>query len=146
MGTEELCDREMELALQRASEGGQRDRIQHYRNSHAKWLKAIPLSHLCNGEDERPGAISRKRNHAGTSPLVCQSFGRLSQQTEKVRNALPLVSTGGFSYFVKVRILTYLHSKKLLIFLQIIVFLSKNNYAGPSVKRIPSVIVACVSI
>ncbi len=56
---------------------GQRNRIQHYGNSHAKWPKAIPLSHLCAGEDERPGAISRKRSHAGTSPLVCQPSGRL---------------------------------------------------------------------
>ena len=97
-GAEELCDRKTELAVckEHPRGAGQRDCIQHYRNSHVKWPKAIPLSHLCDEKNERPGSISRKRSSAGTSALVCQSSGRLPQQTEKVRNALPLVNAGGF--------------------------------------------------
>ena len=57
------------------------------------------------------GPFPEKEALAGTSALVCQSSGRLPQQTEKVRNALPLVNAGGFSYFVKVRMITYLLKK-----------------------------------
>ena len=59
-GIEKLCDRQAEMAVCKEHPWctGQRDRIQHYRNSHAERPEAILLSHLCDGEDGSPVAIS----------------------------------------------------------------------------------------
>ena len=43
--------------------------------------------------------------------MVGQPAVRLLLQTQKVRNDPPAIGAGGFSYFVKVRMITYLHKK-----------------------------------
>lgn len=64
MCIEKLCNRETELAVckNHLEYAGQRDCIQYYRSSYAKWTKAMPLSHLCNGEAERPEPVPEKGN------------------------------------------------------------------------------------
>ena len=43
--------------------------------------------------------------------MVGQPAVRLLLQTQKVRNDPPAIGAGGFSYFVKVRMITYLRIK-----------------------------------
>ncbi len=76
-GVEKLCDREKELAFckEYPRSAGQRNSVQHYRNSYAEREETVQLSHLCDGKDERSWSFSRKGSHAGTSPLVRQSAG-----------------------------------------------------------------------
>ena len=52
-----------------------------------------------------------------TSPLVRQSAGWLSQQTKKVRDSYSPGKCQSISYFVKVRMITYLQKSGYIIWL-----------------------------
>lgn len=53
--------------------------------------------------------------------MVGQPAVRLLLQTQKVRNDPPAIGAGGFSYFVKVRMITYLRMCYTLIVCDLIV-------------------------
>ncbi len=75
--TEELCDRETELAVRKEHpwSAGQRNCIQHYGNSDAERAETLQLPHLCDGADERSWSIPGKGSHAGTASMVQQPAG-----------------------------------------------------------------------
>ena len=60
--------------------------------------------------------------------MVGQPAVRLLLQTQKVRNDPPAIGAGGFSYFVKVRMITYLHITRIFLYSQELVLIEYDSF------------------